>query len=53
MANVSDIAKKLNIPTIAFISVPANFEGKIRALGGQIEKVSSEKEIQKFKLKVG
>ena len=30
-----------------------NFEGKLRALGGQIEKVSSEKEIQKFKLKVG
>ena len=30
-----------------------NFEGKLRALGGQSEKVSSEKEIQKFKLKVG
>ena len=30
-----------------------NFEGKLRALGGQIEKVSTEKEIQKFKLKVG
>ena len=27
---VAKIAKKLNIPTIAFISVPANFEGKIR-----------------------
>ncbi len=30
-----------------------DFEGKLRALGGQIEKVSTEKEIQKFKLKVG
>lgn len=30
-----------------------NFEEKLRALGGQIEKVSTEKEIQKFKLKVG
>lgn len=29
------------------------FEEKLRALGGIIEKVSSEKEIQKFKLKVG
>ena len=29
------------------------FEEKIRGLGGQIEKVSTEKEIQKFKLKVG
>lgn len=29
------------------------FEEKLRALGGMIEKVSSEKEIQKFKLKVG
>lgn len=29
------------------------FEEKLRALGGQIEKVSSEKEIQKFKLMVG
>lgn len=29
------------------------FEDKIRGLGGQIEKVSTEKEIQKFKLKVG
>ena len=27
---VAKIAKKLNIPTIAFISVPANCEGKIR-----------------------
>ena len=26
---------------------------KLRTLGGMIEKVSSEKEIQKFKLKVG
>lgn len=30
-----------------------DFEGKLRALGGEIEKVSSEKEIQKFKLRVG
>ena len=30
-----------------------DFEGKLRALSGQIEKVSTEKEIQKFKLKVG
>lgn len=29
------------------------FEEKLRGLGGMIEKVSSEKEIQKFKLKVG
>ena len=29
------------------------FEEKLRSLGGMIEKVSSEKEIQKFKLKVG
>ena len=29
------------------------FEEKLRSLGGVIEKVSSEKEIQKFKLKVG
>ena len=29
------------------------FEEKLRGLGGQIEKVSSEKEIQKFKLMVG
>lgn len=29
------------------------FEEKIRGLGGQIERVSTEKEIQKFKLKVG
>lgn len=29
------------------------FEEKLRSLGGIIEKVSSEKEIQKFKLKVG
>ena len=29
------------------------FEEKLRNLGGMIEKVSSEKEIQKFKLKVG
>ncbi|MFV0363409.1 MAG: UDP-N-acetylglucosamine 1-carboxyvinyltransferase [Suipraeoptans sp.] len=30
-----------------------NFEGKLKGLGAMIEKVSSEKEIQKFKLKVG
>lgn len=30
-----------------------DFDGKLRALGAQIERVSSEKEIQKFKLKVG
>ena len=29
------------------------FEEKLRSLGGLIERVSSEKEIQKFKLKVG
>ena len=29
------------------------FEEKLRSLGGVIEKVSSEKEMQKFKLKVG
>ena len=29
------------------------FEEKLRSLGGVIERVSSEKEIQKFKLKVG
>ena len=29
------------------------FEEKLRGLGGMIERVSSEKEIQKFKLKVG
>lgn len=29
------------------------FEDKLRGLGGIIEKVSSEKEIQKFKLKIG
>ncbi|MCU6748499.1 MULTISPECIES: UDP-N-acetylglucosamine 1-carboxyvinyltransferase [Lachnospiraceae] len=29
------------------------FEQKLQSLGGMIEKVSSEKEIQKFKLKVG
>ena len=29
------------------------FEEKLRALGAQIEKVSSEKEIQKFRLRVG
>ncbi|MBQ1310781.1 MAG: UDP-N-acetylglucosamine 1-carboxyvinyltransferase [Blautia sp.] len=29
-----------------------DFEGKLRSLGAEIEKVSSEKEIQKFRLKV-
>ena len=29
------------------------FEEKLRGIGGMIEKVSSEREIQKFKLKVG
>ena len=29
------------------------FEEKLRGLGGLIERVASEKEIQKFKLKVG
>lgn len=30
-----------------------DFEQKLRSLGGEIEKVSSEKEIQKFRLRVG
>ena len=30
-----------------------DFEGKLRSLGAEIEKVTSEKEIQKFKLRVG
>ena len=30
-----------------------NFEEKLRSLGAEIEKVSSEKEIQKFPLRVG
>lgn len=30
-----------------------NFEEKLRSLGAEIERVSSEKEIQKFKLRVG
>ena len=30
-----------------------NFEQKLRSLGAEIERVSSEKEIQKFKLRVG
>lgn len=30
-----------------------NFEGKLRSLGAQIELVYSEKEIQKFKLRIG
>ena len=30
-----------------------NFEEKLRSLGAEIERVSSEKEIQKFRLRVG
>lgn len=30
-----------------------NFEGKLRSLGAEIERVYSEKEIQKFKLRIG
>ena len=30
-----------------------NFEDKLRSLGAEIERVSNEKEIQKFRLKVG
>ena len=30
-----------------------DFEGKLRALGAEIERVSSEKEIQKFRLRIG
>ncbi|MBQ7372491.1 MAG: UDP-N-acetylglucosamine 1-carboxyvinyltransferase [Blautia sp.] len=30
-----------------------NFEGKLRSLGAEIEKVSNEKDIQKFRLRVG
>ena len=30
-----------------------SFEDKLRGLGAEIEKVSSEKEIQKFKLRIG
>ena len=30
-----------------------DFEGKLRSLGAEIEKVSSEKEIRKFRLRVG
>ena len=30
-----------------------DFEGKLRTLGAEIERVSSEKEIQKFRLRVG
>ena len=30
-----------------------NFEGKLQSLGGMIERVSSDKDIQKFKLKIG
>ena len=30
-----------------------NLDAKLRKLGAQIEKVASEKEIQKFRLKVG
>ena len=30
-----------------------NFDGKIRELGGEIEVVETDKELQKFKLRVG
>ena len=30
-----------------------DFEGKLRGLGAEIQKVSSEREIQKFKLQIG
>jgi UDP-N-acetylglucosamine 1-carboxyvinyltransferase len=30
-----------------------NFEGKLRLLGAEIEKVSTEREIQRFCLRVG
>ena len=30
-----------------------DFEAKLQSLGAQIEKVESEREVQKFKLKVG
>ena len=30
-----------------------NFEGKLKSLGAEIERVTSEKEIQKFKLRIG
>ena len=30
-----------------------DFEGKLRSLGAEIERVTSEKEIQKFKLRIG
>jgi UDP-N-acetylglucosamine 1-carboxyvinyltransferase len=30
-----------------------NFPGKLAGLGAQIEKVESDRELQKFKLKVG
>ena len=30
-----------------------NFEEKLRSLGAEIERVSSEKDIQKFRLRVG
>ena len=30
-----------------------NFEDKLRSLGAEIERVSNEKEIQKFRLRVG
>ena len=35
------------------INPAENFEEKLRSLGAEIERVSSEKEIQKFKLRVG
>jgi UDP-N-acetylglucosamine 1-carboxyvinyltransferase len=30
-----------------------NFEGKLSSLGGNIEKVDNERDLQKFKLKIG
>ena len=30
-----------------------DFDAKLRALGAEIERVSSEKEIQKFRMRVG
>jgi UDP-N-acetylglucosamine 1-carboxyvinyltransferase len=30
-----------------------DFDGKLRSLGAEIEMVSSEKEIEKFKLRIG
>ena len=30
-----------------------NFEGKLTSLGGNIQKVDNERDLQKFKLKIG